>query len=141
MASNTNYAPNKVTEFQANKLQYNATGVTATITAGTTTNIDLAFTDDHLLTGFWLIGSGINPGDKIALQAVDSSNIFGYGAGTVLKQFATNIYLPATCDAQFDVAYPAKVYAGLTLRVIYTSTGILSPVFAVNYKIHKIIIT
>lgn len=141
MATGTTYAPIKVADFQANKLQYNATGVTATLTAGATTNIDLAFTDDHMLTGFWLVGSNINPGDKIALQVVDSSNIFGFGAGTVLKQFATNIYLPASCDAQFEVAYPAKVYAGLSLRVVYTSTGATNPIFAVNYKIHKIIVT
>lgn len=141
MPTGTKFAPSRVDEFQADKLQFNAQGVKANPSLNTATNLDLYFSDDHLITGFWLVCSGAASGDKVALQAIDTDNIMGFGAGTVLKQFATNIYLASNFDAQFDVAYPAKIYAGLSLRIIYTSTSLLgSPFFAANFKLHKVLI-
>lgn len=142
MPTGTKFAPSRVDEFEAAKLQFNAQGVKSNPSLNTTTNIDLYFSDDHLITGFWVVCSGANAGDKISLQAVDTDNIMGFGAGTVLKTFASNIYLAANFDAQFDVAYPAKIYAGLSLRIIYTSTLLIgvTPFFAINYKLHKVLL-
>lgn len=142
MPTGTTYAPVSTSEFKSTKVQYAARGVSATCTLNAVTNIDLAFTEDHLLTGFWILGKDITLGDKISLQVIDSSNVFGYGAGTVLKEFATNIYITDNLDAQFEVLYPAKVIAGLSIRVVYTSTGTTgnSPFFAANYKLHKIVV-
>lgn len=141
MPTGTKFAPTRISEFDAAKLQFNAQGAKASPSLNTTTNIDLYFADDHLLTGFWVVCTGAAQGDSIALKAVDTDNIMGFGAGVVLKTFASNIYIATNFDAQFDVAYPAKVYAGLSLRVVYTSTTILgSPFFAVNYKLHKVLI-
>lgn len=143
MPANTTYRPARVLDFEYSKLNYNAQGVKANPTLNETTNIDLYFSDDHLITGFWVVGADVSFGDKIDLQVVDIDNIFGLGAGTVVNQFATNIYLPSgNFDQQFDVAYPAKIFAGLSLRVVYhssVSTG-NTPSFAVNYKIHKVLI-
>jgi len=143
MATNTTYRPARVNDFEYQKLNYNAKGVKANPALDTTTNLDLYFTDDHLITGFWIVGSNVTFGDKVALQVIDTDNVFGFGADTVLNQFATNIYLPVGSFSQdFDVAYPAKIYAGLSLRLIYTSTATTgdTPSFAVNYKIHKILV-
>ena len=38
-----------------------------------------------------------------------------------------------------QVPYPAKVYAGLYLRLIYTSTGASNVAVAINYSLHKVL--
>lgn len=142
MPTNTNFDPRHVGDFDKLKMNFNAQGVKNTISLNTTTNIDLDFTDDHVVTGFWVLGSGVNLGDYIDIQVVDKNNMFGLGAGAVIKQFGTNLYMPATFDMNVDVAYPAKIYAGLTLRVVYHSTLLIgvAPYFAINWKVHKILV-
>lgn len=142
MPANTTYAPMRVTDFEASKLQFNAQGIQSRPALNSTSNIDLYFSDDHLITGFWLTVAGATIGDYLSLQVVDTDNIMGYGANTVLKTFASNIFIPTSVDAQFDIVYPAKIYAGLSLRMRYTSVALLGAlsVVSVNYKLHKILI-
>lgn len=143
MPSNTTYRPARVVDFEYQKLNYAAQGVMANPTINTSTNVDLYMAHDYLITGFWITGGGTTFGDKVTLQAIDTDNIFGYGAGTVLNEFATDVYLPANSFSEhFDVAYPAKIFAGLSLRIIYTSVATTgaAPSFAVNYKLHKVLI-
>ncbi len=143
MPSNTVFDPKNSDDFDKQKMNFNSQGVMATCTLNTTTNIDLDFTDDHLVTGFWVIGDNITSGDKVDMQIIDPTNIFGFGANAVLKQFCTDIYLPTgSFHEQFDVVYPAKIITGLRLRVIYHSTLVigLQPIFKVNYKLHKVLV-
>lgn len=140
MPSFTTYKPIKVSDFEANKLNYDAKGVSTTVTGGTTHNLDLTLTDDCLITGAWMITSDGYLGDTASFQVIDTTGMTGYPAGTVLSQFITNWYLPTAADAQFELAYPAKVYAGLTLRLVYNSTGTSNVFLAINYKLHKILI-
>jgi hypothetical protein len=141
MPSNTKYNPLHVDEFEKTKLNFNAHGVNTTVVLGTTANLDYTLTDDCLITGAELIVNGGNYGDTLNLQVVDLSGAFTGTPGTVVNQFATNWNAPPQCDTQFDTAYPAKIYAGLTLRLVYTSTGLgVTPVFlAVNWKLHKVL--
>jgi hypothetical protein len=141
MPSGTVYAPIRVGDFEATKLQYNPMGVRGTISLNSTSNVDLYFTDDCMLTGMWVITSNTTLGDYIRIQVIDTDNIMGYGAGVMIKQFGGNVYLPPITDQQFDIIYPAKVLAGMSLRIAYTSTSIvLTPDFIVNYKLHKVLV-
>lgn len=140
MPSGTTYRPIKTADFEATKLNFNAQGVATTITLGTTCNLDYTLTDDCLITGAWLLSSSGNLGDTANFQVVDTSGAFTGVPGTVLNQFITNWYCPATADVQFDMVYAAKVYAGLTLRLVYTSTGTSNVWVAVNYKLHKVLV-
>ena len=137
MPSNTTYNPISINEFDKTKLNFDAQGVSATVTAGTTQNIDFELTDDCLMTGAWVLSSGGTWGDSVSFQVIDTTGAFSGTPGTVLNQFITNWYLSGAVDTQFDMAYPAKIYATLTLRVIYKSTGTSDPNFIVNYKLHK----
>lgn len=139
MPSNTTYTPKRISDFEANKLNYNGQHAKGTITAGTTASFDVDLSDDHLITGAWLIVEGGTAGDTAALQVVDKTGAFSGVAGTVLNQFI-NWAVPPTCAEQFEVAYPAKVYAGLTLRLSYTSTGTTDPFVAINFKLHKVLV-
>jgi len=137
---NSVFNPTHIDEFDKTKLNFDAKGVTASITAGTSQNIDLTLTDDHLITGAWMIVDGATLGDTVNLQVVDTTGFTGYPAGTVLNQFITNFYLPTSASEQFNITYPAKIIAGLTLRVVYTSTGATNPFFAANFYLHKILV-
>ena len=141
MPSNTTYNPVRTTDFEKTKLNFNGQGVTSTINAGTTTNIDYLLADDCLITGLELIVNNGNYGDFANIQVIDTTGFTGYPAGTVLEQIGTNWYLSPSTDTQFDIAYPAKIIAGLTLRIIYTSTLLVGTTFvAINYKLHKVLI-
>jgi hypothetical protein len=140
MPSNTGYNPLHIDDFEKDKLNYNGQGISVTITAGQTQNLDYTLTDDCLITGAWIISNAGNYGDYVHFQVVDPSGTFTGTPGTVLNQFATMLYFPAQADTQIDIVYPAKILAGMTLRVVYTSTGDTNVFLAVNYKLHKVLV-
>jgi hypothetical protein len=140
MPSNTTYNPICIGDFQKSKLVYDGQGVFTTVTAGSTVNLDYTLTDDCLITGMELIVNNGNYGDTVLLQVLDPTGFTGYPAGTVLDQYASNWNVAPTTNSQFDIVYPAKVIAGLTLRVVYASTGTGNVFVAANYKLHKVLV-
>jgi hypothetical protein len=140
MPSNTLFVALKSEDLSALYVNFNAQGIAATCAPNTVTNLDYTLVDDCEITGIHLITNNSNYGDFANLQIVDSSGIFTGIPGTIIKQFVTNWYVSANSDSQFDTQYPAKIYAGMTIRVVYHSTAlIISPFIAINYKLHKIL--
>lgn len=139
MPSNTTYNPPNINSFSKTALNAINPGVSSTVPAGTSINLDYTLTDDCLITGSWILTNNGNYGDTINFQIIDSSGIYGT-PGAILNQFINNWYLPPIVNEQINVEYPAKIYAGLTLRVIYTSTGTNDVFLAINYKLHKVLI-
>lgn len=136
------YQPSKQSEFSAKDLNLDFKGTAFTIPKTTVTNCDALITDDSIIDGGRVIAAGVAQGDYVACQVVDKDNVLGYGAGAVLNQFVTQWYLaPGAAVAwDFTATYPAKLYAGLYVRVIYTSVGTVDDVWmAVNLKLHKIL--
>jgi hypothetical protein len=134
------FNPATVDAFDKNKMTFDAQGATSNVTAGAVANIDLPIVDDMLLTGAWFITNGGSPGDSVSFQVVDGSGVFSGTVGTVLNQFITNWYPPSDADIDLSMNYPAKLLAGMTLRVIYTSTGSSTVFVGINYKLHKILV-
>jgi|ERR1035437_7156285 hypothetical protein len=133
MPSNTTYNPTNIGDFQKAKLLFDSHGILRTIPAGTSANLDYILTDDCLITGLELIINNGNYGDTTCLQIIDDTEM-------VLNQFITNWNVPPIANSQFDIEYPAKIIAGLTIRMIYTSTGSSDVFLAINYKLHKILL-
>ncbi len=138
--SGTFFNPIRVDEFEKTKLNFDGQGMSATVTAGSTQNVDLLLSDDVLLTGCWFITNNSNLGDTLTFQVVDTSGAFTGTPGTVLSQFITNWYPNVSTDINFEVPYPAKIPAGLTLRLVYVSTGSTNPFVAANYQLHKVLV-
>jgi hypothetical protein len=136
----SNYNPIHIDDFDKSKLTFDAQGVSATMTAGGAGNLDYTLTDDCLITGVELIVNNGNYGDTVSFQVIDPTGFTGYPAGSVLDQFATNWNVAPIADTQFDIIYPAKIIAGLALRLVYTSTGTNNPFVAINYKLHKCLV-
>jgi len=128
MTSST-YNPSSVDGFDKNKLNYNGQKVSAVVPGGTTQDIDLALTDDHLLTGAQVVLSGNCDLDEIKFKVVMGTTV----VNQFIDWFATNF--------SKDLPYPAKIPAGLTLRVTYKNSCTNAAVTVrVNYFLHKILL-
>lgn len=136
MATNTTFDPQNANAFEKSKLFKDARGISATITAGTTTNLDLVLSDDILLAGgTTFLAKGAAQGDKVTFQVIHPVN-------GVIAQFISDWYLnpDVTLQQVPPSNYPAKILAGLTLRIAYTSVGATDVWVAVNYNIEKVLV-
>jgi hypothetical protein len=129
-------------EMQSTNVNLDCQSASGTITAGGPGNIDLILTDDCFITGGDLITNGAVFGDFATMQVVDVNNILGKGAGLVLGQYVTNWVMKADAvgaqlQCELRSPYPAKIPAGLALRLVYNSTGSNNVQVAINYILHK----
>lgn len=103
---------------------YKLQGFTGTGTANTTTNIDWVFPQERWVSGGLVFVKTPHWGDKITIQIIDIDNTLGYGANTVLREFATDFMVRD--DSQFqchiEIGYVALVYSGLYARIVYTNS-------------------
>lgn len=140
MPSNTTLAPNSLALFTSDGVHFDGLSASGTATAGTTTHVDLKLTDDMLLTGGLLLAKGCVFGDSVVAQVVDVDNVLGYGAGVVLNQFVSWILPDSPAAIELTVPYPSKIFAGLYIRIAYTSTGVVDVLVAINYMTHKVML-
>jgi hypothetical protein len=134
------YSPVRRDEYGAKDINVAFKGVTFTAAPGAETSNDLEISDDMLLDGARVVVIGAALGDKLKGQVVDTHGVYA-PAGTVLGEYVKDWYMnPAsTLQFDFDSEYPAKIYAALSLRLIYTSTGLVAPQVIANYKLHKVL--
>lgn len=95
-------------------------------TKNTISNVDFAIgSEDRYLNGGQLQLINASEGDSFCYQIVDKDNVLGYGAGVVLEEFVKNWQVDSTTENQgtYETTFLAKIYAGLYVRVKYTSTG------------------
>lgn len=92
------------------------------VAASTTTDIDFEISQERYINGGRLLIDNIGSNDKMTFQVVDKNNVMGYGANLVLDQFIKDYFVPTTGNLEVRLDYPAKIYAGLFLRLKYTST-------------------
>jgi len=140
MPSNTTYDPQSVADFQKSKLNYAAKGVSKLCPPGLTTDLDLVLTDDTLITGAWVISLYSNFGDTASFQVVDPSGAITGTPGGVVKTFIEEWLLVGNVNINMDMPYPAKIPAGLAIRLSYTNTGSLDVNLAINWKLHKVLV-
>lgn len=113
-------------------------GFTTEINAGVTSNIDCLISEERYITGLQIILQNQVFGDTMTLQVVDVNNILGYGAGAVLDEFGKNwnVSPDTACQGIIENPYPAKIAAGLYIRVVYTSTGQTNIKVGLNFFLH-----
>lgn len=107
-----------------------------TVSANTTKDIDYLVSAERWINGGRLIVDNIGSDDKLTFQVVDKDNIFGYGAGVVLDEFIKDFYIPSTGTLEVALAYPARIYAGLYLRLKYSSTASGGCIVKCNLYLH-----
>lgn len=114
---NSTYRPTHKAQFESDKVDFDGKSVAGSAIESQTFNLDLTFSDDYLLTGGTLLCKGACWGDKVNFQVVHPA----YG---VVNQFVTEYRLKTDSEQQFniDLEYPAKIAAGLTLRIVLMTT-------------------
>lgn len=119
--------------------RFRGKGVSGLATASTVTNIDLKITEERFINGCEVILKDQAFGDSCNFEIVDVDNIIGYGAGVVLDRFAESWFFSGDVQdqGQFILDYPAKIIAGLYIRIAYTSTGGTNVQVRCNYFLHK----
>lgn len=138
----TNYSPDNLGDFSAKGLNFRGVGLAVTAGANSDTNLDYAMPEDRLISGGTLLAKGSKFGDHITFQVIDIDNILGYGANTVLNEFVTSWYMTDDSQQQvsLEIPYPAKVYQGLYIRLVYHNTNLLTSVqVCINYLMHKVL--
>lgn len=115
-------------------------GISGTATKNTTSNIDYLLAEDRYINGVQIFLKNQVFGDTMKFQVVDVDNLLGYGAGTVLDEFGSDWNVSDDTQEQgiITVSYPAKIAAGLYIRMVYISTGNTNDVLVrVNLFLHK----
>jgi hypothetical protein len=92
------------------------------ILANSTQDIDFKIVEDRYLNGGMVIVDNLGNDDKLTFQVVDKDNILGYGPGVILDEFIKDYFIPNDATLEVALDYPAKIIAGLYLRLKYTST-------------------
>jgi hypothetical protein len=135
------YAPGNSSEYSAKDLNADFKGMKFTASAGTTTTNDLQINDDVLVDGAVFHAIGGEFGDKAKFQIIDKDNVMGFGTNVVLAQFVTDWYINPDISIQLDEKspYPAKIYSGLYVRVIYDSVGSTDVKIILNLRLHKVL--
>ena len=104
-------------------MRFRGTSFIDTVAADSTKSIDYKITEERYINGGKLIVKNMGDDDKITFQVVDKDNIIGLGANVVLDEFIKDFYLPINESLNVQLDYPAKIIAGLYLRLIYTNTN------------------
>jgi hypothetical protein len=134
MPTNTSYDPTNVNFFDKTKLNKDANSVVATIAAGTSYNIDHLISDDALIMDSTLLVHGAAKGDYWKMQVIHP--VYGVVFEPIHKWMvdftSTNQRLP-------KANFPAKIFAGLTMRVVYTSVGTEDVWVALNIDKDKVL--
>lgn len=132
--------------------RFRGTSFKNTVLANTTKNIDFQITQERWVNGGQLILSSIGEDDKGTFQVVDKDYLYAgilYPAdfngiawsvaqptGVILDEFIKDYYIPNDQKLEIVLAYPARILAGLYLRLVYTSTSNTDCVVKCNLYLH-----
>ena len=125
------------------------TGLIGQATAGQSTNIELQIAAERYINGVRLILDGHTVDDTLHFEIVDKDGI-GVALGWYTQQqfdamgeyvadrFGQDWNIDHTIATQPDVIvpYPAKIYAGLYVRIIYNSAGQSNVKVKANLYLH-----
>lgn len=104
-------------------MRFRGTSFIDTVSANSTKSIDYLIAQERYINGGKLIVKNMGADDKMTFQVVDKDNVLGYGANVVLDEFIKDFYLPENETLAVQLDYPARILAGLYLRLIYTNTN------------------
>jgi len=108
-----------------------ANSISTTVTAGDTGTFSFKienypgelYAAKHVKGGRMFVKNG-EYGDYIEIDIVDLDNIFGYGAGLVLKQYCIKMYIDPTTINNLECPFaPGRIPINLYVRCKYHSTG------------------
>jgi len=140
---NSTYVPGKWSEIDSGKVAPFVFGITQTVPASQTTNINYILTDDVIIRGIEFLAKGSNFGDTISLKIIDTNGVTGVSPGTIIAVIVSNYILSSDLQKflSYESVVPKKILATMTIQISYTSTGILTPInTAINFLLLKTLV-
>jgi hypothetical protein len=123
-----------------------------TVDSNSTKVIDYQITQERWINGGQLIVNNIGDDDKGTFQVVDKDYLYAgilypadFGgiawsiaepSGVVLDEFVKDFYIPTDKKLEIVLTYPARILAGLYLRLIYTSSHTDGCLIKCNLYLH-----
>lgn len=101
-----------------------------------TTNVDYLISEERWINGGRALIDNIGSNDTITFQVIDIDDVFGFGNNVVLDEFITEYYVPSDGNLEVRLPYPARITAGLYLRLKYTSTHVDGCELKCNLYLH-----
>ena len=137
MPTNTQYAPTNVNEFNKSFITFSGKSIYFECETNAESNGDLTLTEDYLLTGGMLLVKNGEFHDEVSLQIVHPT--LG-----VVNEFVSKFKIIENDIRQFmlDLNYPAKLPAGLIIRVKYKASNlsVSKRDIAINLFLHKVLV-
>ena len=142
---NSTFTANTWDACNSDVLVPNYQGISGTVSAGTTGTIAYTLTDDCMLGDIEIIANGQAVGDTYSVQVYCSASPLPGGQPVpvgVVTQFATNINVRTDQQEQNarEAKFPRKLLAGLSVQIVYTSTGTSNVTVSANIDLLKITI-
>jgi hypothetical protein len=116
--------------------RFRGASFSGTVSGESTADIDYEITQERWINGGRLLVSTIGPEDRITFQVVDKNNVLGLGVGVVLDEFIKDYFVPDTGNLEVRLDYPARIIAGLFLRLKYTNSNSSSITVKCNLYLH-----
>lgn len=120
----------------ASGFRFRGASFIGTCAAMSTENIDYKIEQERYINGGTLIIDNIGNNDKMTFQVIDKDNVLGFGTNVVLDQFITDYYIPNNKLLEVRLDYPARISAGLYVRMIYTNTSLETSTIKCNLYLH-----
>ena len=135
MPSNTSFDPQNRNLFEKAKLHKAAEGHEFLVPHGTTQNLDILITDDALLMDSCILIDDAARGDKWTMQIIHpvSGVVFQGVTNWRVDYKSVNQPIP-------KANFPAKIFAGLTLRLVYQSVGANDVWVCINLDKDKVLV-
>lgn len=136
MPTATGFNPENKYDYKKTKLNAAGKGLRTVCTAGATTNIDYSNgTDDILLIGMKIGLKNHVDQDKMHLEIHHPIN------GLLIRFYEDwQVFEEVQVQEDAEAIFPAKIPAGLILRIVYVSTGETDVVAKVNLKLAKVLV-
>lgn len=121
-------------------------GVKHKMQAGQTSSFDVDITEERFINGVQLIAKNHKFGDSVDFLTIDKLGTFAgvyYPPGTplpvVLDDFGKGFYLAEDQQDQGQImsSYPARLVPGVSVRVVYHSTGDQDVDLCLNMFMHR----
>jgi hypothetical protein len=116
--------------------RFRGSSFSGTVSGESTADIDYEITQERWVNGGRLLVSAIGPEDKITFQVIDKNNVLGFGANVVLDEFIKDYFVPDGGNLEVRLDYPARIIAGLFLRLKYTNSNTSTIAIKCNLYLH-----
>lgn len=120
----------------AGGLRFRGASFKGTALANSVTDLDYSLPAERFINGGRIITTTVGDDDSLTVQVVDSLNLFGLGADTVLDEFISNYYIPTNGNLEVRLDYPARLLQGLVLRFKYNNSESVDKEIKVNLYLH-----